>query len=59
MGGAIDDELLHAFAVVGGPAEVGRGLRARWGPASSRISLYATYDADPSIWPEVVDALRR
>ena len=27
MGDAVDDELLHAFAVVGEPAAVGRGLR--------------------------------
>ena len=38
MGGAIDDELLHAFAVVGGPAEVGKGLRERCGPRSSTPS---------------------
>jgi probable F420-dependent oxidoreductase len=58
MGDAINDELLHAFAVVGGPAEVGRRLRERWGPVASRITLYATYDADPAIWPEVLRAIR-
>jgi probable F420-dependent oxidoreductase len=58
MGDAIDDELLHAFAVVGGPAEVGKGLRKRWGPVASRLTLYATYPVDPALWPEVVDAVR-
>ena len=58
MGDAIDDELLHAFAVVGGPSEVGRGLRTRWGDVATRITLYATYKADPALWPEVIDALR-
>jgi hypothetical protein len=58
MAGLIDDELLHAFSVVGDPAAVGAGLRARWGPVVDRISLYATYAADPAIWPEVIDALR-
>jgi probable F420-dependent oxidoreductase len=58
MAALIDDELLHAFSVVGSPAQVGAGLRARWGPVVDRISLYATYPADPSIWPDVVDALR-
>jgi probable F420-dependent oxidoreductase len=58
MGEAIDDELLHAFAVVGGPDEVGRGLWERWGPVASRITLYATYEADPAIWLEVLRALR-
>jgi alkanesulfonate monooxygenase SsuD/methylene tetrahydromethanopterin reductase-like flavin-dependent oxidoreductase (luciferase family) len=59
MGDAIDDELLGAFAVVGGPAEVAAGLRERWGGLADRITLYATYQADPAIWPELVDALRR
>jgi probable F420-dependent oxidoreductase len=58
MGDAIDDELLHAFAVVGEPAAVGRGLAERWGDVATRITLYATYPADPAIWPVVVDALR-
>jgi probable F420-dependent oxidoreductase len=58
MGDAIDDELLHAFAVVGGPAEVGAGLRDRWGSIATRLTLYATYRSDPSVWPEVVAALR-
>jgi probable F420-dependent oxidoreductase len=58
MGDAIDDELLHAFAVVGEPAQVGKGLRERWGPVASRLTLYATYPSDPSVWPEVIDGLR-
>jgi probable F420-dependent oxidoreductase len=58
MGDAIDDELLHAFAVVGAPAEVAKGLRERWGGLADRITLYATYQADPAIWPELIDALR-
>jgi hypothetical protein len=58
MGEAIDDELLHAFAVVGDPATVGRGLQERWGDIASRITLYATYPADPGLWPAVSDAIR-
>ncbi|MCU1389588.1 MAG: putative N5,N10-methylenetetrahydromethanopterin reductase-related protein [Ilumatobacteraceae bacterium] len=58
MGDAIDDELLHAFAVVGDPATVGAGLRRRWGPVATRITIYATYPSDPAMWPEVVDAIR-
>ena len=56
MGDAVDDELLHAFAVVGEPAEVGRGLRRRWGDVATRLTLYATYAADPAVWPDVIDA---
>ena len=58
MGDVINDELLHAFAVVGEPAEVGRGLRKRWGDVATRITPYATYDADHSVWPDVIAALR-
>jgi len=58
IGSVIDDELLQTFAVVGEPAAVGRGLQERWGAVATRISLYATYDADPSIWPEVVEGAR-
>ncbi|MGE3688376.1 MAG: LLM class F420-dependent oxidoreductase [Acidimicrobiia bacterium] len=58
MGGTIDDEMLHAFAVVGGPEEVGRGLRDRWGLVADRISLYATYRSDPAVWSAVIDAIR-
>jgi probable F420-dependent oxidoreductase len=58
MGYAIDDELLHAFAVVGEPAAVGKGLRERWGDTAARVTLYATYPADPAMWPEVIDHMR-
>jgi probable F420-dependent oxidoreductase len=58
MGDAVDDELLHAFAVVGEPVAVGRRLRKRWGDVATRVALYATYAADPAVWPAVIDALR-
>jgi probable F420-dependent oxidoreductase len=59
MGELIDDDMLHAFAVVGEPDVVGKGLTARWGDVATRITLYATYEADPSVWPAVVDAMSR
>lgn len=58
MGDAIDDEILHEIAVVGGPGEVGEGLARRWGSVASRITLYATYQVDPSVWPDVMSAIR-
>jgi hypothetical protein len=51
--------VLNAFAVVGEPEAVGEGLAARWGDVAGRITLYATYEADPSVWPRVVDAISR
>ena len=58
MGDAIDDEVLHAFAVVGGPSDAAAALLERWDPVADRVSLYATYEADPAVWAEVLDALR-
>ncbi len=58
MGDAIDDEVLHEIAVVGGPGEVGESLARRWGQVASRITLYATYKVDPSVWPDVMNAIR-
>jgi probable F420-dependent oxidoreductase len=58
MGDAIDDELLYAFAVVGDPAAVGKGLRERWGDIATRLTLYTTYAIDPDVCLEVVDAIR-
>lgn len=58
MGDAIDDELLHTFAVVGEPEAVGKALRHRWSPVADRITLYATYGSDPAIWPLVVSAIK-
>ena len=44
--------------LVGEPTSVGSRLRERWGDVATRISLYATYDADPAVWPVVVEAVR-
>ena len=59
MGGLIDDDVLNAFAVVGEPEAVGKGLAARWGDVAGRITLYAPYEADPSVWPRILSATSR
>ncbi|HZQ58173.1 MAG TPA: LLM class F420-dependent oxidoreductase [Acidimicrobiales bacterium] len=58
MGDAIDDDVLHAFAVVGTPDAVGRGLRARWGGVAPRITLYAPYNVEPAVLAEVLESAR-
>jgi len=58
MGDAIDDEVLHTFAVVGGPDEVGRGLRRRWGDVAGRITLYAPYKVEPAVLAAVLESAR-
>jgi alkanesulfonate monooxygenase SsuD/methylene tetrahydromethanopterin reductase-like flavin-dependent oxidoreductase (luciferase family) len=58
LGSRIDDEMVRAFAVVGDPAAVARGLRQRYGDIATRITLYATYQSDPALWAEIVAGLR-
>jgi probable F420-dependent oxidoreductase len=58
MGDLITDEMLHAFSVVGTPPEVGKGLRDKLAGRATRTTFYATYEADPAIWAEVMDAFR-
>jgi probable F420-dependent oxidoreductase len=58
LGDLIDDEVLHTFAAVGEPEDVGEQLRHRFGSVVQRLSFYATYQSDPSIWPIVLDAVR-
>jgi probable F420-dependent oxidoreductase len=58
MGDAIDDDILSAFAVIGDPVTVGRGLRDWWFPVASRITLNAPYPHDPAVLALVAEAAR-
>ena len=58
MGDVIDDDLLHAFAVVGAPEAVAKGLRERYEGVLDRITLYTTYEHGGAIAPEVLAGLR-
>jgi probable F420-dependent oxidoreductase len=58
MADAIDDEILRVFAVVGGPDEVGRGLRSRWSDIAPRITLYAPYHVEPAVLADVMEHSR-
>jgi probable F420-dependent oxidoreductase len=58
MGDLVDDDILHTFAVVGGPEEVGPELIRRFGDVATRVSFYAPYKSDPQRWQPVIDALR-
>jgi probable F420-dependent oxidoreductase len=57
MPGLVDDDMLHAFAVVGEPSEVGPELLRRFGDVVTRVGFY-TVDADLSRWKTVVDSLQ-
>ncbi|SEM23679.1 TIGR03617 family F420-dependent LLM class oxidoreductase [Streptacidiphilus jiangxiensis] len=58
MAAEIPDEVLDAFAVAGGPAEVADALASRFGGAVSSVSLYTPYAVDPALTLEVAGRLR-
>jgi len=49
MGAAIDDEVLHTFAVVAEPGAVAGELMRRYGDLFTRMSLYTPYAIDPEV----------
>jgi probable F420-dependent oxidoreductase len=53
MGELIDDEILHAVAVVGDPVSVGKGLKKRWGDLLDRMTLYVTHDVPRDVLDEI------
>jgi probable F420-dependent oxidoreductase len=57
MGDLVDDEVLHAFAVVGDPRDVAKGLADRCDGLVQRATLYTTYEAADDLIAEVVTAL--
>jgi probable F420-dependent oxidoreductase len=56
MGELIDDDVLHAFAVVGSPREVAAQVHARFGGLVDRVQL--AIGSDNGRVPELLDALR-
>jgi probable F420-dependent oxidoreductase len=58
MGELIDDDLVDAFAVVGDPGAVAKGIVDRWGGIYDRISLYTPYAIDTPTLLEVIDGVR-
>jgi hypothetical protein len=55
MGELVDDDVLHTFAVIGGPGEVARELVARYGGTVDRVQL--GLDRGDAATAELVDAL--
>jgi probable F420-dependent oxidoreductase len=58
MGTIIDDDVLHAFAVVTEPGAVAAELLRRYGDLMTRMTLYMPYAADPVVTAQVVGGLR-
>ncbi|HZA00499.1 MAG TPA: LLM class F420-dependent oxidoreductase [Acidimicrobiales bacterium] len=57
MGDLIDDDVLRAFAVVGDPEAVAKGLADRCDGLVQRITLYTTYEAGEDLPAEIVATL--
>lgn len=58
MGDAIDDEVLHAFAAVGDPEEVGATLIERFGDIVDRMTLLTPYELAESARSRVAARIR-
>ena len=54
MGELIDDDILHAFAVVCEPEDVPSQILGRVGDVVDRVSFYAPYASDPERWRNVL-----
>jgi probable F420-dependent oxidoreductase len=58
MGKLIDDDILHAFAVVAPPDQVAAGIVARIGDIVDRISLYVPYATDRDVTAHILTELK-
>ncbi|MGH3094640.1 MAG: LLM class F420-dependent oxidoreductase, partial [Streptosporangiales bacterium] len=58
MGGLVDDEVLHAFAVVAQPSDVSAALHARFGGVVDRVSFSRPFGLDARRMADVVGALK-
>lgn len=58
MTALIDDDMLHEFAVVGEPGQVGRAINDRFAGLVDRVSLYMPYRIDPAVVAEIATDVR-
>lgn len=55
MGERVDDSFLDAFCVRGEPDTIADQLIDRYKGIPDRLSVYAPYASDPSIWPAILE----
>jgi probable F420-dependent oxidoreductase len=58
MTAMIDDEVLHTFAIVAPPDEVGRAIRQRYDGLVDRVSLYTGFEFDGELWERLLADVR-
>jgi probable F420-dependent oxidoreductase len=57
MGDLIDDEVLHAFAIVAEPDRLGAAIAERFGDIVDRFNFYAPYPHNPGLWTPAIQHL--
>jgi probable F420-dependent oxidoreductase len=58
MTAMIDDEVLHTFAIVAPPDEVGSAIRVRYDGLVDRVSLYTGFEFDGDLWSRLLADVR-
>ena len=58
MGALVDDDVLHAFAVVAEPADVAAEIQRRFGGLIDRVSFYAPYETGTETWDLILQGLK-
>ncbi|ODU07610.1 MAG: hypothetical protein ABS81_00440 [Pseudonocardia sp. SCN 72-86] len=56
MGRLVDDEMLHAFAIVAEPDRLGDAVRQRWAGRADRVALFSAVDLAPEAWVALLAA---
>ena len=59
MSSLVDDDLLHAVAVVAEPHQVADEIRRRYRAVLDRVALNAPYVAPPEMWQQIAFDLRQ
>jgi len=54
----IDDQVLHAFAIIGTPEQAVAEIRRRYGDVATRITVEVPEDRDPDRWHALFSSLR-
>lgn len=59
MAALVDDDLLHAFAIVAEPHEVAEQVVARYRGVADRLWFYTPYEPAPGLLDEITGSIRR
>ena len=57
MAELVDDEMLHAFAVVAEPRDVARRMAERFAGNSDRVSVMTPYPTSTELWSAIANGM--